>query len=72
MSDAPSTVADALSEAVSDVTCDLAYIRELSDALAEAAEANNPNRIEALARGVALMADTVRLSLDQHVDNARK
>jgi hypothetical protein len=64
-------VRDAVSETVNSVAGDIAYIRELADALVES-EGQGQNRIEALGRAIGLLADGAWQELERHLDTAHK
>jgi hypothetical protein len=64
-------VQSAVSDAVNSVAAEIAYIRELADALVES-EGQGQNRIEALGRGIGLLADAAWQELERHLDAAHK
>jgi hypothetical protein len=61
----------AISDAVNSVAAEIAYIRELADAVAES-EGQGQNRVEAIGRAIALLADSVWQELERHLDTAHK
>jgi hypothetical protein len=66
-----SAVQSAVSDAVNSVAAEIAYIRELADVVAES-EGQGQNRVEAIGRSIALLADSVWQELERHLDAAHK